>query len=111
LKAIEEDVMKLERYTTALDRSPKAEYSVEFEGISKFLAYFEDVAGLNDRQILARGLEIASRTFGRTGSLMIERTTSDGSDSYAIIALGVDPQSGHILGKPVALKPALRLVK
>ncbi len=92
------------------DAAPAAEYSVEFESVSKFLAYFRDQPGLSDEEIVARALRIAEGALGG-GCLTIERTSVQGS--YAFTALGVDRRSAHILGKPqiVAEKPKLRVVK
>lgn len=90
-----------------VEASPKAEYSVEFESVSTFLAYFRDVPGLTDQEIVDRALQIARGAFGNGGTLTIERTSRDGS--FAFQALGVDRESARILGKPSFLRPKLQL--
>ena len=92
-----------------LETRTKSQYSVEFECIAKFLAYFEDVSGLTDRQIVAKALQIANGVIGPSGSLMVERTSKSGS--FAISTLGVERLSAQILGKPAHTGPTLRVVK
>ena len=89
--------------------SPLAEYSVEFEAVSTFLAYFRDVPGLTDEEIVQRAVKIAQGALGG-GSMTIERSSREGS--YAFVALGVDRRSARVLGKPaLPHRPALKLVK
>ena len=87
----------------------KSEYSVEFECIAKFLVCFEDASGLTPRQIVAKATEIADKALGPGGSMMVERSSKEGS--YAIAALGVDRSSAHVMNGATHAKPALRLVK
>ena len=84
------------------------EYSVEFESVSKFLAYFKEEPGLTDAQVIEKALKIADTALGG-GQLTIERTNPLGG--YAFTALGVDSTTAHILGRPVLERPKLRLVK
>ncbi len=90
---------------------PKCEYSVQFECYSTFLAYFEGEAGLSEKQIIERALRIAEGTFGRGGSLTVERSSKSGS--YAFQGLGVDRRTARILGRSSdnEERPNLRLVK
>ncbi len=88
---------------------PKSEYSVQFECVSTYLAYFEDTSGLTDQQIVAKALEIAKTTFDQGSSLLVERMSTRGS--YAIMAMGVDATTATVLGKPAFTKPQLKIVK
>ena len=94
---------------TRTEIKTKSEYSVEFECYAKFLVYFEAESNLTDRQIIASATKIAEGALGPGGSVMIERTSREGS--YAITALGVDRSSAHIMGKPLQETPRLRVVK
>ena len=94
---------------------PQAQYSVEFECISKLVVYFKEAPDLTDREILAKALRISDSAFGYGGSLTVERTSAEGS--YALVGLGVDTQSSRILAKPEtqtetkAARPQLTLLK
>lgn len=87
----------------------KSQYIVEFSAVATYVIDFEDAAGLTERQIIAKAQELAKGPFQNNGGLSLE--FSAGQCTHALVALGFEPSSAHISGKPLPEKPQLRLVK
>lgn len=87
----------------------KSQYIVEFSAVATYVVDFEDAAGLTERQIIAKAQQLAKAPFENNGGLSLEFTL--GRSTHALVALGYEPASANISGKPLPEKPQLRLVK
>lgn len=101
--------MKSKLSDPSSDPNRKSQYIVEFSAVSTFLVDFEDAAGLTERQIITKALKLANVPFENGGGFTTEFTQGD--CTFAFIAVGYEPASAQITGKPLPLKPKLRLVK
>lgn len=87
----------------------KNQYIVEFNAVATYVVDFEDTEGLTERQIISKALKLAKGPFENNGGLSLE--FSAGEATHALVALGYEPASAHITGKPLPEKPQLKLVK